>query len=107
MRPGEQASGAGQRVGATGLPAQGRGQAQETPRFFSVPEVARIFGMSPVTVYRAIAAGEFPAVRIRGRLIVPAKAVEEMAEVAMAEHAVVDAGGWVPFVPSPQRAREA
>jgi len=64
------------------------------PRFYSVAEVARMFGMSPMTVYRAIAAGEFPAVRIRGRLIVPARAVEAMADVAVAGHAVVDAASW-------------
>ncbi len=66
------------------------------PRFYSVAQVARMFGMSSMTVYRAIAAGEFPAVRIRGRLIVPARAVEAMAETAVAEQTVVDAAGWVP-----------
>jgi hypothetical protein len=49
-----------------------------------------------MTVYRAIAAGEFPAVRIRGRLIVPARAVEAMVEMAVSENTVVDASGWVP-----------
>lgn len=68
----------------------------EAPRFYSVTEVATIFGMSPMTVYRAIAAGEFPAVRIRGRLIIPARAVEEMVDAAMADRSVVDAAGWVP-----------
>lgn len=63
-------------------------------RFYSVAEVAEMFGMSPMTVYRAIAAGEFPAVRIRGRLIIPAKAVDAMAEVATTEQTVVDAAGW-------------
>lgn len=68
-----------------------------SPRqFHSVTEVARIFGMSPMTVYRAIAAGEFPAVRIRGRLIVPAMAIQEMVEAALAEQGLVDAAGWVP-----------
>jgi len=55
-----------------------------------------MFGMSSMTLYRAISAGEFPAVRIRGRLIVPAKAIEAMAEAAMADQTVVDASGWVP-----------
>ena len=53
-----------------------------------------MFGMSAMTLYRAIAAGEFPAVRIRGRLIIPARAVEAMAEVATVEQTVVDAAGW-------------
>jgi excisionase family DNA binding protein len=68
----------------------------ERPRFYSVAEVAQMLGMSSMTVYRAIAAGEFPAVRIRGRLIVPARAVEAMADAAIAERTVVDAAGWVP-----------
>lgn len=68
-----------------------------SPRqFHSVTEVARMFGMSPMTVYRAIAAGEFPAVRIRGRLIIPARAIEEMVEAALADQSPVDAAAWVP-----------
>lgn len=70
--------------------------AAATPRFYSVAQVAQIFGMSPITLYRAISAGEFPAVKIRGRLIVPARAVEAMADAAVAERTVVDAAGWVP-----------
>ena len=72
-----------------------RCEVMAAPRFYSVAQVAQIFGMSPMTVYRAIAAGEFPAVRIRGRLIVPARAVDAMAEVATTEHTLVDAAGWV------------
>ncbi|WP_300007465.1 helix-turn-helix domain-containing protein [Pseudonocardia sp.] len=64
------------------------------PRFYSVNEVARMLGTSPVTLYRAIRAGEFPAVRIRGRLIVPAKAIEAMAEIAVTEQTAIDASGW-------------
>jgi hypothetical protein len=48
-----------------------------------------------MTVYRAIAAGEFPAVKIRGRLIVPVRAVEEMIEAAASEGALVEADRWV------------
>lgn len=64
-------------------------------RFYSVAEVARMLGMSSMTVYRAIADGEFPAVRIRGRLIVPAKALDEMVDAAVSERAAVDAADWV------------
>jgi len=67
----------------------------EAPHFYSVAQVARMLGMSPMTVYRAINAGEFPAVRIRGRLIVPAKAVEAMADEAVADRTVVDAADFV------------
>ena len=51
-----------------------------------------------MTLYRAIADGEFPAVKIRGRVIVPAKAVESMIEAATADGTLVDAADWA--VPS-------
>jgi len=70
--------------------------AGESPQFYSVAQVARMLGMSPMTLYRAIAAGEFPAVRIRGRLIVPASAIEAMADAAVSSQAAVDAAAWVP-----------
>jgi excisionase family DNA binding protein len=70
--------------------------APSAPQFYSVAEVARLFGMSSMTVYRAIAAGEFPAVRIRGRLIIPARAVDSMVDAAVADNGVVDASSWVP-----------
>ncbi len=78
------------------LPSQSSSTGSETvPKFYSVAQVAAMLGMSPMTVYRAIAAGEFPAVRIRGRLIVPAKAVDAMAEIASNSQATVDASDWV------------
>lgn len=70
--------------------------ASSEPQFYSVSQVARLLGMSSMTVYRAINGGEFPAVRIRGRLIVPAEAVRSMVHTALAEQTVVDAAGWVP-----------
>ena len=48
------------------------------PRFYSVGEAAQLLGVSAMTLYRAIAEGEFPAVRIRKRLIVPAGFVDEL-----------------------------
>jgi excisionase family DNA binding protein len=85
--------------------SQGSEQAPTAPRFYSVAQVALMFGMSSMTVYRAIAAGEFPAVRIRGRLIVPARAVDAMVEAAVADRSVVDAAGWVPEMASPRGPR--
>lgn len=70
--------------------------AAAAPRFYSVAQVARMLGMSPMTLYRAIAAGEFPAVRVRGRLIVPARALDAMVDAAVAELTEVDAASWVP-----------
>ncbi|MEV1292755.1 helix-turn-helix domain-containing protein [Pseudonocardia sp. NPDC049635] len=66
------------------------------PRFYSVAQAAQMLGMSAMTLYRAINSGGFPAVRIRGRLIVPAKAIEAIADLAVAEQTLVDAADWVP-----------
>ncbi len=63
--------------------------------FYSVPDTARILGMSAMTLYRAIADGQFPAVRIRGRLIVPARVIEALAEASLADGRMVDAADWV------------
>lgn len=68
----------------------------EAPRFYSVEQVARMLGMSSMTVYRAISAREFPAVRVRGRLIVPAKAVDAMVDAAVTEQTLVNASDFVP-----------
>jgi len=52
--------------------------------------------MSEMTLYRAIHAGQFPAVRIRGRLIVPARAIQAMVDAAVGTGGLVDASAWVP-----------
>jgi excisionase family DNA binding protein len=60
-------------------------------RWYSVAEVAQMLGMGQMTVYRAIHAGEFPAVRIRGRYVIPAKALEALEEAAVATSSLVAA----------------
>jgi excisionase family DNA binding protein len=76
----------------------------QRPTFYSVAETAQMFGMSEMTLYRAIHDGEFPAIRIRGRLIIPARAIEAMIDAAV-EGGLVDAADWVdddpPFLESP------
>lgn len=74
--------------------AGAHGAAQQ-PVFLSVARTAQLIGMSVMTLYRAIHNGEFPAVRVRGRLLVPARAIDEMVSAAMASGAVVDAAAWV------------
>ena len=66
----------------------------EPPAFYSVAATARLLGMSEMTLYRAIGAGEFPAVRIRGRIIVPARAIEAMADAALLSSGLVEAADW-------------
>ena len=60
------------------------------PTFYTVPEAARILRVDPATVYRAIRAGQFPAVRVRTRYIVPARAVDRIAAIAAASGSCVD-----------------
>lgn len=50
-------------------------QPSAPPTFYDVQDVADMFRMSRMTIYRAIRPGELPAVRIRGRWIVPASVV--------------------------------
>jgi excisionase family DNA binding protein len=63
-------------------------------RFYTVPEAARILRVSAMTLYRSIAANEFPAVRIRTRLLVPATLVDGMVDAAMERGGVVDVSEW-------------
>ncbi len=57
---------------------------QASPRFYSVAEVAKIFGTSRMTIYRAVREGQVPAVRVRGRLFVPGRALDAMVDAALA-----------------------
>jgi excisionase family DNA binding protein len=65
----------------------------EPPVFYSVPQAARHLGMSPATLYRAIDAGQFPAIRIRGRLKVLCEVVDEILAAARAGQ-TVDVAKW-------------
>jgi excisionase family DNA binding protein len=64
-------------------------------RFLSVAEVARIFGVSDLTVYREIRGGRFPAIKFRGRYVVPVRAVQAMEDAAVDSGALVDPSAWV------------
>ena len=54
--------------------------AENGPIFYTVAEVAEILRVDAATIYRAIRADAFPAIRIRSRYVIPASAVAEMAE---------------------------
>lgn len=64
------------------------------PRFLSVSGAARLLGMSDVTLYRAIHAGEFPAIKIRGRYVIPAGALDAMEGHALRTGSVVESAAW-------------
>ncbi|MBB5869677.1 excisionase family DNA binding protein [Allocatelliglobosispora scoriae] len=74
------------------------GKTPSERRFYSVAETAEMLGLSEMTVYRAIKAGEFPAVRVRGRVCVPVKAIDAMVDAAWSSMTVVDAADFVSAV---------
>ncbi|WP_246632925.1 helix-turn-helix domain-containing protein [Pseudonocardia nigra] len=62
---------------------------------YSVPEAAALLSISQEYLYRLIQADGFPAVRMRagrgqGRYVVPARAVEQLLDVATAGSACVE-----------------
>jgi excisionase family DNA binding protein len=65
------------------------------PRFLSVSALAKTLHVSEVTLYRAINAGEFPAIKIRGRYVIPAKVLDAMEDAALESGTVIDAAEWV------------
>lgn len=64
-------------------------------RFYSVGEAATLLKTSRMTLYREIDARKFPAIRIRGRIVVPARAIDAMEEAALSQHSVVLAEDFV------------
>ncbi len=63
----------------TGLPKHDNVLIQK--QYYSVKETASILGVDLKTVYRAIAAGELPALRIRNTLRVPHSVVFPVGDV--------------------------
>lgn len=60
------------------------GSAPQRRRWLTVAEVAEQLGLSGPTVYRAIRAGEFPAIKVRGRYVIPSRAIDELEASAIA-----------------------
>jgi excisionase family DNA binding protein len=63
-------------------------------RFYTVAEAAHLLRLSAPTLYREIRAGRFPVIRVRGRYVIPAKAVDRMEEAALSAGGV-EAGDLV------------
>jgi excisionase family DNA binding protein len=62
--------------------------------WLTVEETAAVLGLSAMTLYRAIAANAFPAVRIGRRICVPAGAIGALAKAALNRGSVIDAADW-------------
>jgi excisionase family DNA binding protein len=56
-------------------------------RFYNVKEAAALLGISPGTMYREIREGRFPTIRMRGRYVIPASALDELERTAIASAA--------------------
>jgi excisionase family DNA binding protein len=54
---------------------------------YSVTEAAQRLGVGPMTLYREIAEGKLPAIRIRDRLLVPKVVLERLVEEAISRAA--------------------
>jgi excisionase family DNA binding protein len=64
------------------------------PAFFTVEEVADLLRVDSVTIYRAIRSGEFPAVKVRKRYVVPQRAIELLVDDVVATGSCVDTAAW-------------
>jgi excisionase family DNA binding protein len=62
--------------------------------WLSIAEMASALGIAEMTLYRVIAAGQFPAVRIGRRLFIPAKVLDRMSDAALSTGRVVSAADF-------------
>jgi excisionase family DNA binding protein len=65
------------------LPPYAEATGVRPKRFFTVAEAAALLGVSHSTLQRAVRSGEFPAIKVRGRYVVPAKAIDQMESSAL------------------------
>jgi excisionase family DNA binding protein len=67
----------------TNGPAAQTGSGQDSRLAYSVAEAARRLDVSPMTLYREIAAGRLAAIRIRDRLLIPRIVLERLVDDAV------------------------
>jgi excisionase family DNA binding protein len=60
------------------------------PAFYTVRETARILRVGASTLYRAVREGAFPAIRLRGRYVIPAATLDKLMSEALATGSTVD-----------------
>lgn len=79
-------------AGRNGAPVERR--IASRPRFLLVREAAEVMRIDESTLYRHLRGGRFPAVKVGGRYLVPAAAVNEMAEEALSTGRCVVVEQW-------------
>ncbi|MFF3247394.1 helix-turn-helix domain-containing protein [Streptomyces sp. NPDC002870] len=60
----------------------------------TIAEAADQLGVSYQTLWRAIRDGEFPGIKIRGRILVPIKAIERLMDAVSDSGQLVDVADW-------------
>ena len=60
----------------------------------AINEAAVMISVARVTLRRAISENQFPAIRIRERIVIPIKAVSLLLDAAVAAGGLIDAAAW-------------
>lgn len=75
------------------LATSGARAVEHPKRFYTVAETAHLLGLSESTMFRAIRSGEFAAIKVRGRYVVPAKIIDSLEQSALTK-GLVDSAAW-------------
>lgn len=67
---------------------------QQRPQFLTVGEAAQAMRVSDDLVYDLIRAGEFPAIKLRNRYVVPLRALQQLEADSLSAGSVVDVAEW-------------
>lgn len=67
---------------------------RQRPLFLTVGEAAAVMRVSTDLVYDVIRAGEFPAVKLRNRYVVPLRALQQLEADSLSAGSVVDVAEW-------------
>jgi excisionase family DNA binding protein len=76
------------------LQRAGHGRQPGAKLAVTIAEAAEQLGVSYQTLWRAIREGEFPGIKIRGRILVPIKAIELLMESVTQSGQLVDVAEW-------------
>lgn len=60
----------------------------------TIPEAAALCSVSREHLYRLVRSGAFPAVRMKGRYVIPAAVVEQLFESASSNSEALDVSEW-------------
>jgi len=72
-----------------------RGVAHEAVRLAApIDEAAAMLGVSYMTLWRAIRENQFPGLQLRGRILVPLKAVDLLLDTAVQSGELVETATW-------------